>query len=47
MLSILVSGKLVRDPQQRTGKNGKPYATALVAVPVEAVDEGYRRLEGH
>jgi len=40
MLSVLVSGKLVRDPQMRTGKNGKPFTTALIAVPVEAVREG-------
>ena len=40
MLSVLVSGKLVRDPQTRTGKNGKPFVTALIAVPVEAVSEG-------
>ncbi len=40
MLSILISGKLVRDPQMRTGKNGKPFATALIAVPVETVREG-------
>ncbi len=40
MLSVLVSGKLVRDPQTRTGKSGKPFATALIAVPVVAVSEG-------
>ncbi len=40
MLSVLVSGKLVRDPQTRTGKSGKPFATALIAVPVKAVSEG-------
>ncbi len=40
MLSVLISGKLVRDPQRRTGKNGKPFATALIAVPVKAVSEG-------
>ncbi len=40
MLSVLVSGKLVRDPQTRTGKSGKPFATALIAVPVQAVSEG-------
>ena len=40
MLSVLISGKLVREPQTRTGKNGKPFATALIAVPVEAVSEG-------
>ena len=40
MLSILVSGKLVRDPQQRTGKNGKPFGTGLIAVPVKAMSDG-------
>ncbi len=40
MLSLLISGKLVRDPQTRTGKSGKPYTTALVAVPVKAVSDG-------
>ncbi len=40
MLSLLVSGKLVRDPQTRVGKSGKPYTTALIAVPVKAVSEG-------
>ncbi len=39
MLSVLVSGKLVRDTQTRTGKSGKPFATALIAVPVEAISE--------
>ncbi len=39
MLSLLVAGRLVRDPQMRTGKNGKPYTTALIAVPVKAVSE--------
>ncbi len=40
MLSVLVSGRLVKDPQTRTGKNGKSFTTALVAVPVETVSEG-------
>ncbi len=47
MLSVLISGRLVRDLQTRTGKSGKPYTTALVAVPVEAVGEGCCHLEGH
>ncbi len=40
MLNVLISGKLVRDPQTRVGKSGKPYTTALIAVPVRAVSEG-------
>ena len=40
MLSVLISGKLVRDPQTRTGKSRKPYTTALVAVPVKAMSDG-------
>ncbi len=39
MLSLLVSGRLVRDPQQRTTRTGKPYTTALVVVPVETRSE--------
>jgi single-strand DNA-binding protein len=33
MLEILTSGKLVRDPQTRTGKSGNPFTTALLRVP--------------
>ena len=40
MMSVLVSGRLVKDPQTRTGRNGKSFTTALVAVPVETVSEG-------
>ena len=40
MLSVLAAGKLVRDPQARTGKSGKPYTTALVAASVDVVNEG-------
>ncbi len=40
MLSVLCSGRLVRDPQTRTGKGGKPYTTGLIACPIEAVNEG-------
>ncbi len=40
MLSALISGRLVQDPRKRTGKTGKPYTTALLTVPVEAVSEG-------
>lgn len=40
MLSVLVSGKLVRDPQARMGKGGKPFCTALIVASIEAVTEG-------
>ncbi len=39
MLSVLVSGRLVKMPQRRTSKSGKPYTTALIAVPVEVWGE--------
>lgn len=35
MFEVLISGKLVRDPQVRTGQSGKPFTTALVKIPVE------------
>lgn len=35
MLNVLASGTLVRDPQERTSANGKPYCTALLRVPCE------------
>lgn len=39
MLSALISGKLIRDPTNRTNGSGKPFTTALVSVPVEARNE--------
>lgn len=33
MIRALISGELVADPQQRTSKNGNPYALARVSVP--------------
>jgi single-stranded DNA-binding protein len=35
MLRVLASGVLVRDPQSRTGANGRAYATGLLRVPSE------------
>jgi len=35
MLSVLASGTLARDPQQRTSATGKPYCTALLRVPCD------------
>lgn len=35
MLEALITGKLLRDPQTRTGQSGKPFTTALVRVPTE------------
>ena len=34
-LDVLVSGTLAPDPQSRTSAAGKPFATALVRVPIE------------
>ena len=42
MLSVLIAGRLVRDPRQGTSKSGKPYTTALIAVPVEVWGEDER-----
>lgn len=33
MINSLVTGKLATAPQQRTAKNGKPFATARLRVP--------------
>lgn len=33
MLSVLISGTLIRDPQTRTSQNGNAYTTALIRVP--------------
>lgn len=32
MLDVLVSGRLVRDPQTRVGQSGKPFTTCLLRV---------------
>lgn len=32
MMSLLVAGRLVRDPEQKTSKNGKTYVQALLLV---------------
>lgn len=34
MIRALVTGELRADPQQRTGKNGKPFALARLSVPM-------------
>lgn len=34
MLEVLISGRLLRDPQTRTGKSGQSFTTALVRVSV-------------
>ena len=34
MIRALVTGELRADPQQRVGKNGKPFALARLSVPV-------------
>ena len=33
MIRALISGELVAEPQERTGKTGKPFALARVSVP--------------
>ncbi len=33
MIRALVSGELVANPQERTGKNSRPFALARVSVP--------------
>ncbi|OGA72885.1 MAG: hypothetical protein A3G81_22510 [Betaproteobacteria bacterium RIFCSPLOWO2_12_FULL_65_14] len=38
MLSVLCSGTLTRDSQERTSAAGKAYCTALVRVPCEDAD---------
>jgi len=38
VIRALVTGELRADPQQRTGKNGKPFALARLSVPMG--DEG-------
>ena len=38
MLSVLCTGTLVRDPQERKSAVSKSYATALVRVPTEDSD---------
>lgn len=38
MIRALISGELVADPQQRTSRNGNPYALARISVPQS--DEG-------
>jgi single-stranded DNA-binding protein len=35
MLTLLASGTLAKDPQERATAAGKPYCTALVRVPCE------------
>ena len=34
MIRALVAGELVANPQERTGKTGKPFAIARVSVPM-------------
>ena len=38
MIRALITGELRADPQQRMGKNGKPYALARLSVPM--ADQG-------
>jgi single-stranded DNA-binding protein len=38
MLSVLASGTLIRDPEQRTSAAGKTYCTTLLRAPTEGED---------
>lgn len=38
MIRALITGDLFADPQERSGKNGRPFAIARVSVPMG--DEG-------
>src|SRR5512144_1505533 len=35
MLTLLATGKLIKDPIKRTSANGKCYCTALLSVPTD------------
>ena len=39
MFSVLLSGKLTKDPKPGVGRNGQPYCTASVRVPVQGQKE--------
>lgn len=35
MIDALITGKLLRDPNLKTGASGKPYCNILISVPVD------------
>jgi|694.fasta_scaffold68976_5 single-strand DNA-binding protein len=39
MFNVLISGKLSKPPKSGTGKNGQPYCTASLRVPVQGQRE--------
>ncbi len=39
MFSVLLSGKLTKDPKPGVGRNGQPYCTASIRVPVQGQKE--------
>ena len=39
MFNVLISGKLTKPPRPGTGKNGQPYCTASLRVPVQGQRE--------
>lgn len=39
MLSLLCSGTLVRDPQERQSTTGKTFASAAIRVPCEGAEQ--------
>lgn len=39
MFNVLITGKLTKPPRPGTGKNGQPYCTASLRVPVQGARE--------
>ena len=39
MFSVLLSGKLTKDPKPGVGRNGQPFCTASIRVPVQGQKE--------
>ena len=39
MFNVLITGKLLKAPKNSTGKNGSPYTTASVRVPIQGQRE--------
>lgn len=40
MLTVLIAGKLTKDPKTGTGKTGSPWTSATVRVPIQPAAEG-------
>ncbi|MGX2030905.1 MULTISPECIES: single-stranded DNA-binding protein [Methylocaldum] len=39
MIDVLIAGRLLRDPQRRTGQSGKAFTTAMISAAVEGADD--------